>query len=1044
MYNRSVFQRWKPYVVLLALGSVVFPGTLCAQHSLRFDHVSVRDGLANNSVFCVLQDHLGFLWFGTFSGLNRFDGRDIRTYRPEPMDQTSLSGSVVFDMLEDSDNRLWIGTGDGLNRYDWESDSFEVYFPVPEDPTSIPSEKIFSLEEADNGSIWVGTADSGIAILDVESGRFTRLPAASTAGLESDVIRALFRDRAGRMWIGTSGGGLSIQRGDGSMTTWLAGSTIRDIFEDSRGDMWIGTEHTGLLYVEWHEGEPRFVTVLPDVTIRTINEDGSGQIWAGTERDGVALIESDGTVRTVAYQADEDRSIGSDFVRDIYVDRSGLVWVATRGGGLSRYNPRSEGFEYVLDGEYTPRQIVEDDAGALWIATDGDGLFRIDNERGVAQILHRRDDPSSLSSDHLYALAVDQNGHIWIGSDGDGLNRLDRSSGQITRYRFDPDDDATIPSDVIWSLLVDDNGRLWIGSEGGGLSLYDAREDRFIRFTRDPDDQSSLVGNSIRALYQDGDGVLWVGTWDGGLSRREADSDRFITFTRNPNDPSSISDNSVNAITETRDGTLWIGTSGGGLNAFDPERGVFRAYRVEDGLPDNSVIGIVPDLHDDLWVATENGLAHFDTATHRFTNYWRSDGLPADEFGRNSVSRTRTGALVMGTGAGVIRFDPERVVPNPFMAPIRITEFSVYNTPVTEDTYAGNRRYIERNIVVSNSINIFPGDSFVGFTFAALDFTDPSKNTFAVQLIGFDPEPHYLGTTNRYFYSSLPPGQYTLRVTGTNSNGVWSTEYADMHVEVHPSFYQRPAFFVLVALVVGTAIALVARVRIRGLHRHNLLLQRFSDNVQDVREEERKAVARDVHDELGQLLTTLKMHIFWLSKNAASHEEQRQARYDSMLGIIGATLDWTKDMATRLRPVALDNLSLAEAVEWLVKETDKHSEVHFQHEIASTPDVSIERATTVFRVVQEILTNIVRHSQATEARVTLATVEDHLCIEIRDNGAGIDRNKLTNPKSYGIVGMRERVRRLGGEIRFRSGTDGTHVLAKIPIGEVHHSSHTRS
>ncbi len=1041
VYNSGVPRLRRVFIVFLVLGSVLCPSRVVPQRAMRFTHVTVRDGLSNNSVYSILQDHLGFLWFGTFSGLNRYDGREIRTYRPEPADRTSISGSVVFDMLVDSRNRLWVGTGGGLNRYDYEDDSFETYLHDPSDTTSIPSDSVFSLAEASDGSIWIGTADAGIVVLDPESERFRRLTTESVGGPASDVVRVLHRDGSGRMWIGTTRG-LSVYTGGPAMEHHLAGHTVRDIFEDSRGAVWIGTEETGLLRVAPGGGR-RFDTVIGDVTIRTINEDRTGRMWVGTERDGLVTIESDGTVRRITYATDESRSLSNDFVRDIYIDRSGLVWVATRGGGLNRYNPRSEGFEYILDGDYAPRQIMEDEDGTVWIATDGQGIYRIGRD-GRSRLTHESGNPASLVSDHIYSLAIDHRGYMWIGSDGDGLDRLNRATGEVVRYRFDPLDDSTIPSNVIWSLLVDAGGRLWVGSEGGGLSRYDEETDRFIRFKNNPTDESSLIGNSVRALYEDSRGVLWIGTWDGGLSRLEPSGDRFTTFTRDPADAASISDNSVNSIAGTPDGTLWVGTSGGGLNAFDSATQTFRSYRVEDGLPDNNVVGLVVDRAGDLWVATGNGLAHFDATTEDFTSYWQSDGLPADEFGRNSVLRTRSGEVVLGTDGGVIRFHPDTIAPNPFMPPVRIIGFSLFNEPVTRDTRAGRRRRLERSIVVSDSVGIFPGDSFVGFTFAALDFTDPSKNTYAIQLIGFDPEPRYLGPSNRYFYSSLPPGEYTLRVMGANSNGVWSREHAEIGVEVYPSFFQQWYFFGIVAATVGVAIAVVARIRIRGLHRHTLLLRQFSDSVQDAREEERKSVARDVHDELGQLLTTLKMHIFWLSRNAAAGEPQRQARYDSMLGIIGATLDWTKDMATRLRPVALDNLTLAEAVDWLVRETDRHSDVRFTRRIDATGEVSVDRATTVFRLMQEILTNIVRHSRATEAHVAVRTVDGEVRIDIRDNGIGIDRHSLADPKSYGIIGMRERVRRLGGEIRFRSGATGTHVSAKIPMGEATNSANSHS
>ena len=393
VYNFGVPHLRNVLAALLAMGSVMLPGVATAQRPLRFSHVTVRDGLSNNSVFSILQDSLGFMWFGTFSGLNRYDGREIRTYRPEPLDRTSLSGSIVFAVLEDSQRRLWIGTEGGLNRYDYDSDSFHTFQPNPNDPTAMPSDDIFSLAEAADGSIWIGTADAGIAILDTDAMRFRRMTAGSTDGLESDVIRSLRRDRRGRMWIGTTNG-LSLYNGTEVTAHYLEGHTVRDVFEDSRGEIWVGTEEAGLLRVV-RETTPRFESIVSGVAVRTIHEDTAGRLWIGTERNGLAIVEATGAIRDVRHDSGEDRSLGSNFVRDIYVDRSGLVWVATRGGGLSRYNPRSAGFEYVLDGEYAPRQIMEDEDGTLWIATDGHGIYRVYGDR-YDRLVHRPGDPSSL------------------------------------------------------------------------------------------------------------------------------------------------------------------------------------------------------------------------------------------------------------------------------------------------------------------------------------------------------------------------------------------------------------------------------------------------------------------------------------------------------------------------------------------------------------------------------------------------------------------------------------------------------------------------
>jgi ligand-binding sensor domain-containing protein len=601
--------------------------TAFAEEPFRFQHLTLRDGLSNNSVYQMAQDSRGFMWLGTFSGLNRYDGNRIDIFRPEPMDPDSISGSVVFDIVEDSHGHVWIGTdGGGLNRYDVAADAFRSYLPDDTRPRSISSAKVFSVEEGRSGRIWVGTGDAGIAILNPEGGQFTNYRAAETPGLESDVIRVLHRDGDGDMWVGTQGGGLSLAEQTRAFRSFLSGMTVRDVFISADETVWVGLDQYGLLRLDGNKSEPVFTTVLDGISVRTINEDGAGRLWIGTERSGVAVVEPDGAVRWITNDPDDDTSLSSDFIRDIYVDVSDLVWIATRGGGVNIFNPRSTRFSRIIPGEeYSTRQMIEVADGTLWIATDGQGIYQRSPDGRITNLRSASD--AGLSSDHLYALAEDPDGTIWAGSDGSGLDRIDTDSGEITNYHHDPQDGTSLSSDVIWSLLITTAGELWAGTEGGGLNRYDRVHDRFERFQNDPDRPDSLLGSSVRALYEDSAGTLWVGTWDGGLSYRIPGENRFVNYTRDPNDPHSIS---------------------------DPKTEQFEAFRVEDGLADDHVLGIVRDERGFLWVTTANGLSRFDLITREFTNYWDTDGLPANGFSRNAYLEMRDGAVLVGLSRGYV------------------------------------------------------------------------------------------------------------------------------------------------------------------------------------------------------------------------------------------------------------------------------------------------------------------------------------------------------------------------------------------------------
>lgn len=1019
----------KPSILLFLV--IVLSSLWSDDKPLQFNRLSLREGLSSNSVYCVHQDHLGFIWFGTFSGLDRFDGREIEIFRPEPMNPESISGSIIFDILEDSSNRLWIATdGGGLNLYDFEQGTFSSFQNDPSNPDSLSSQKLFCLEEDADGRIWIGTADSGLCLFSVENQLFLRYSAATTPGLESDVIRVLLRDSLDRMWIGTQAGGVSMSDGDFHLSNYLNGITIREILEDSRGRIWLGTENNGLYLAQTQGEEITFRRYLDGLTVRSLAEDEAGRLWVGTERNGLVLFDGSAVVRTVNAVKEDDLSLSSDFIRDIYIDKSGLVWIATRGGGVNRYNPRSDSFTSHFRGSYTFREILETSAGEIVFASDGQGLLLLDSE-GMAGSFEELTGVA-LPSRHLYSLEEDDRGNLWVGSDGDGLYRIDCENLIVTEFRNDSEDPQSISSDVIWSLFNDSSGNLWIGTEGGGLNRYEPESNSFVRYYSDPDDGHTLLGSSVRTILEDSRGDLWIGTWDGGLSRMQAGTQRFITYTRDPDDPTSISDNSVNCIVESNDGLLWVGTAGGGLNLLDPETEEFTAFRQSDGLADDTVFGIVPDGAGFLWISTADGLSRLDLITYQFTNFWSSDGLISNEFSRNAYLKTSIGEIFFGTAAGIIRFLPGAVRINNYRPPIRITDFSLFNESVNDTPVIGNRVYLDRDISVSSQVNVYPGDSFIGFSFVSLDYSNPEKNQYAVKLEGFDADWHYLGSSNRFYYASLPPGEYTFQVFGSNSNGAWSRDLAEIAVTVLPSFYQTWPFFGAVILTVAAISYLVSRIRMAGLNRHNRLLQQFSNYVQDVREEERKVIARDVHDELGQLLTTLKMHIFWLSRNAGSIREQRQARYESMLGIINTSLDWSKELATRLRPVVLDNLSLGEALEWLLHEHLVPSGLEVKHSIDPTPPMSPDRATAIFRIIQESMTNIVRHSQATRARLTLRVQNNHLLIDISDNGRGLSSEKLTNAESFGIIGMRERTKHLGGEIFINATSPGTHIHLRIP------------
>ncbi|MCF7944205.1 MAG: hypothetical protein K9L75_01545, partial [Spirochaetia bacterium] len=987
----------------------------------NFSQISLEDGLSSNSVYCVYQDSRGFMWFGTFSGLNRYDGSSLKRYKPVAEVPESISGSLIFDIFEDSKKRLWIGTdGGGLNLYHPESDSFSHYRHHQDEALSLSSDKVFSIYEDDRENIWVGTAGGGLNRYDTELEGFIHYPKDSEEAfrLEGDIIRSIMQDSQGRLWIGTEGGGLSRYRyetddfityraadrfedgeagstenklgnvseeivqndaeqdlggGDDGKGSALVSDVVRCLFEDSRGNVWVGTDAGLDRYDSDIDG---FIHYLPlqDEFIRTINEDERGQLWVGTEDNGIFIIDSYGSEELVhiTYEEFSERSISSDNIRHIYNSRDGLIWIASKGGGLNLYNPNSSVFShYHKNAEHgfrlsdnNIRQIYEDSRKNIWVATDGGGINRISENGELSEFHHDPLNAQSLSSDQVYSVVEDAFGDIWIGTDGEGLNRYNPDTDEWTRFYYDPEDPSSISSNVVWALFADSDGRLWVGTEGGGLDMYDHGKDRFYRYSELVDVKGGIMGNSIRYITEDREGILWVASWDGGLSRIDLDTMELFTFERDPNDRRSLGDNSVNAVLEDQAGRLWIGTSGAGLDLFDREKKTFSHFTREDGLPGENVFGLVEDDQGYIWISTNKGLAKMDPDKRDFIRYGQVDGLQKDEFSRNAFLKSSSGELFFGGPNGMNSFYPEAVKEPEIVPDIVVTRVSITNRDSSQrevilpefgkgqSTMRGlswnspsgslsdsssemsddSRMYSvfeEEEIEESRQEGIIlePGDLMATFHFSVLSFTAPGMNQYAVKLFGFQQDWSYLGNNGKVTYTSLPPGMYRLNIIASNSNGIWNKEGLSIPVEVLPYYWQTPVFWFFMALLLFSLITLFFYVRTRNLRRRNAMYREFGTHIQNAREEERSIIARDVHDELGQLLTVMKMDAYWLQKHPEGSVSDREEKSSGLVDLLNQSLESVKALSSRIRPRALDHLTIAEAIRWQIQEFEKHSDI---------------------------------------------------------------------------------------------------------------------
>jgi signal transduction histidine kinase/ligand-binding sensor domain-containing protein len=1016
---------------------------------IPFYSIHVEDGLSNEAVYCLLQDKRGFVWIGTFGGLDRYDGKEVVSYKPGGTEGFSLSATVVFALAEGKAGTVWAGTdGGGLNRLDPENGRVDIFRGLEGGPDGLGSDLVYALAAERDGDLWIGTGGEGLALRKEADGRFAHFTV-EAKDLPSNVVRSLLIDTGGRLWVGTASGGLVVTEDPGSERPEFkpvllrgAGSfpTVRALYEDSVGRIWIGTEGNGLFMSDGNLSSAAKVR-LPDgiggdrAIVRAIGADAAGRLWVGTDGSGVAVLSGIG-VPMIEFHSDptEQSGISGDQVRAIMRDRSGLVWIGFKDRGISIGNPQAVVFGlHPVSGRRgeLPRGMVrgfaEAGGGRLWIASDGGGLVRYDEGAGAYRVYGPEE---GLANDRICAVLVSRGGTVYAGSDGGGLFSLEPGAAKLRPVPLDLSVGTGVSQEggsVVWALLEDAAGNLWVGLEGAGLVKLPPDGTR-IRYRYNPRSPLGLGGRSVRCLLEDHDGSILVGTWDGGLQRVDPVSGLVSRFPAFAEAGSSTSDVSIYTIFRDSSDRVWIGT-GAGLDRMIREDSGDWITRVSLGALSRrpGVFGIAEDSGGFLWLSTEDGLLRYDPETGSVRSWTRGDGLQDDHFAPGAFLKLSDGRFAFGGVEGFNLFHPSTIDMSDAVPQVRIMSLvPLDGQGLTERSSA---------IPGDGSLLRVPyATSGFSLTLAVLDFTDPGKNVHAIRIEGPRDQRYHLGFSNTAIVPRLAPGKYRFIASGAGNRGVWNENGSSVTVEIVPPFWMRAQFFAVLGLFAAAGIFGAVRLRVSRLEHRTRELRELSAHIHDAREEERTEIAREVHDQLGQTLTAVKMGLYWAKENSRISAETMENRLGELLEYTDLALDSVKSISTRLRPKVLDTLPLDEALGWLIRDFSRWSGVECESRIDRIPfELDRRTKTTLFRVLQENLTNVARHSGASKVWITLVMNDDRIELTVRDNGHGIDADTPAAERSFGIAGMRERCSYLGGSFDiFPAQTGGTVMIARLP------------
>ncbi len=843
--------------LLLGIGLLLSVLPACADasaapRSLRFERLGVEQGLSQESVLNVLQDREGFLWIGTQAGLNRYDGYEVKVFRNDPLDRTSLVDNYVNASYEDSEGRLWFGTKGGLTRFDKTRQKF-VRYPAP--ASILQSNQLVLAITGDRaGGMWLGTAD-GLKHFDPATGTFRgfRHDPEEPGSLADDRVNAVTLDPQGALWVGTADGLDRLAAGASTFTHFRPGSSPADnkgnnvltLSIGPRGTLWMGTG-AGLESWRLGNGAPerhRFTAAdgINEGRIASLYHDRNGNLWVGTDMGGLQWRDpASGKFVTYAHQALDRHSLSDNQVSSILVDRTGTLWVGTLFGGVNRSDLASGGFFRINHHpdikESLPvdkvRQIIGDGAGKLWIGTSGAGLHHMDPATGRGELF--RHDPrraGSLPDDSVTSLLRD-GARLWVGSHA-GLAWRANDHGDFHPLPLGSDANANFVQD----MTVTPDGTMWVLTRGG---LHALGPDRTIlhSWRHDPHDSRSLGENYGFSLLSSTDGMLWIGT-ENGLDRFDRVSGVFTHFRHDANDPSSLPHSRVYDVYQTRHGDMWAATAGGLARLDTGAHGAvrFRYFPISAGAAPGPVGAMLEDERGLLWVSTTAGLTRLDPATGRFKNYSARDGLTDGSFFVGASLRADDGRMYFGGVNGMTAFQPADIRDNPFPPTVVLTDLLVTNKsrPLTVTPTAATAQ-----------VTLAPRDTAFSIEFAALHYADPMGNRYAYRLVGFDPVWVETDATRRFAsYTNLDPGNYRFEVKAANKDGVWSAQPTTLVIDIAPPLYKTWWLRTLVALLLITMGLVAYHLRIRALmQQKNRLERKVGARTAELVEQKESAEAR--------------------------------------------------------------------------------------------------------------------------------------------------------------------------------------------------------
>ncbi|HEX2395531.1 MAG TPA: two-component regulator propeller domain-containing protein [Bacteroidales bacterium] len=829
----------KRFVVLLISILPFIPIYNADLSKIKFEYVTVDDGLSQGIVEEIFQDSRGYIWIGSHDGLNRYDGIQFTLFRRDPADPESLASNSIYSMAEDNTGKIWIGT-EGLNVFDPVLNKMKRIVVNTDDPNAFQGGRVSNITIDFDSTIWIATTN-GLAHYFPGKNIFRtyRNEPGNSRSLGSSSVNSTCLTHDNRLFVGPACDVIyEYDRVNDSFIevpykiAHYGNNNSKWIYEDFNGLIFITSEFSAVHIYNPATGETKLIDVaggnLNMDNIRTrVLPIAPDQVWIGTDGGGINIYDPiTGEIQYLIMDTRNTGSIGSNAITKIFMDRDKNIWVGHFGAGVSVWKRNKEKFESFRHNPFNTlsinREIVsamfEDSKGRIWIGQDGGGLSIFDPAARTFEHIRRNPGmPGTLTSDVILAIHEDPSGNLLLGTYAGGMMVFDPDTRKVIKSF-----NATngLASEHVWTFYKDNKNQYWLSDLRSGYSLYNPETGTFINHGTGEDPLSSC-SSSVLNITKDADGKLWLGSEGGGICVIDYENQKKKGYVNDANNSNSLAGNDIKSIVFI-DNYAWIATNGGGLNRLDLQTDSFKAYTMKDGLSSDALMGLLKDDQDNLWISSTKGLMKFNTKTGSVEVFDKSQGIQGNEFKYNSQLRLKDGRMMFGGVNGLTIFHPDSIKSSYITPGVVFTDFKINN----ESALIGAKGSpLKKHIDFTGFIKLNHKQSVFTIEFASLDYNSPVKNKYMYMLEGFDE--NWIETGNRRFvtYTNLDPGKYTFLLKGSNSDGVWNPTPRKLVIRVKPPWYTTKLAIALYIIAIILSIIYYIKQREKQSIQDKLILE---------------------------------------------------------------------------------------------------------------------------------------------------------------------------------------------------------------------------